>query len=64
MKAIHRWQPTGFTPCGLRLDCVEFNEGQHLSDGVTCGRCLRATTLVSYLGRPYAPRRIREGREG
>lgn len=46
---VHRWQPTGMTPCGLRLEDVQWNEGQMLSEGVTCLRCSRAKTIVSYV---------------
>jgi hypothetical protein len=47
---VHRWQPTGRTPCGKRTDDIVTNMGYYLSDGVTCKACLRASTLVSLLG--------------
>lgn len=47
MRAIHRWQPTGKSPCGRDLSKVAFNEGQYLSEGVTCRACKAAKTRVS-----------------
>lgn len=56
---IHRWQPTGRTPCGLVIGKVPTNHGSVLSEGVTCQRCLRATTTVSWFpgGRNADPHR-------
>ena len=44
---IHRWQPTGLTPCGRTLAFVTWNEGEILQEGVTCLVCNRANTLSS-----------------
>lgn len=52
-RVVHRWQPTGKTPCGRVIDHRIFtNTGRYLSDGVTCRVCRRATTLVVIFGRP------------
>lgn len=50
---VHRWQPTGKTPCGRDVKSVTTNIGRVLSDGVTCRACKRATTLVSVWGAPW-----------
>lgn len=47
---VHRWQPTGKTPCGRKVSDVQTNVGHYLSDGVTCEACHRATTLLSIVG--------------
>lgn len=48
---VHRWQITGKTPCGMTIEPrIITNVGRFLSDGVTCQRCLAATTLVSVVG--------------
>lgn len=47
VSAVHRWQPGGLTPCGLRLAEVAWNEGRVLDEGVTCKRCLAANERVS-----------------
>lgn len=46
---IHRWQPTGFTPCGYNVQKVHTNIGHFLSDGVTCERCHSARSLMSIM---------------
>ena len=51
---IHRWQPTGYSPCGRKLVMVAWNEGQTLDYGVTCEACKRNPTRVS-LGFGPAP---------
>ena len=48
-KVVHRWQPTGYTPCGRRVGSVVTNVGHYLSDGVTCKVCKKATTFCSIL---------------
>lgn len=48
--AVHRWQPTGKTPCGRKVGSVAVNLGWHLSNGVTCKACNGAKTLVSVWG--------------
>jgi len=53
---VHRWQPTGFTPCGRSLKTVAWNEGRVLSDGVTCKTCKRANTFVSLGMKPHPAR--------
>ena len=47
---IHRYQPHGYTPCGLSVDEVLTNKGKVRDDGVTCKRCRSATTRFSYAG--------------
>ena len=39
---VHRWQPTGFAPCGRSLESIVWNEGKMLDDGVTCATCKRS----------------------
>lgn len=52
-RVVHRWQPTGKTPCGRVISpAIVTNTGRYLSNGVTCRSCRRATTLVSIFGRP------------
>ena len=55
---IHRWQPTGFSPCGRWLDDVAWNEGKVLQDGVTCLARNQATTLTGHF--PPRPHPIKE----
>lgn len=48
---IHRWQPTGYTPCGIPFasgvaTAIVTNAGFTLNERVTCRNCLRATTRV------------------
>ena len=50
-KTIHRWQPTGYTPCGRMVETVATNLGRYLSEGVTCKVCNCANTLVSVFTR-------------
>jgi len=50
MSKVHRWQPTGKTPCGRNVIEVQTNVGYYLSTGVTCENCRRTTTLCSILG--------------
>ena len=49
MKKMHRWQPTGHTPCGEKVDDVKTNLGYYLMDGVTCNRCKKGSMLWSIL---------------
>lgn len=56
---VHRYQPTGLTPCGLELDAVAYNEGQRHDEGVTCRRCLAAGERALSHGRPH-PRRAQQ----
>jgi hypothetical protein len=49
-RIVHRWQPTGKTPCGRDVKTVLTNYGHTLSEGVTCKSCKRAAALVSLLG--------------
>ena len=44
MSKIHRWQPTGRTPCGRTIATVKTTVGRYLSDGVTCRVCETAHT--------------------
>jgi hypothetical protein len=46
---VHRWQPTGWTPCGREVADVKTNVGYYLSDGVTCKVCNRANSFCSIL---------------
>jgi hypothetical protein len=55
---IHRWQPTGFTPCGRPLESVVWNEDEMLQKGVTCLVCNCANTLSSLF--PPRPHPIKE----
>lgn len=50
MSKVHRWQPTGKTPCGREVSEVQTNTGYYLSDGVTCKTCHQAKILCSILG--------------
>lgn len=53
-RVVHRWQPTGKTPCGRFISpAIVTNTGRYLNDGVTCRACKRARTLVSIYGRPH-----------
>lgn len=60
---VHRWQPTGLTPCGLRTDAVRTNTGRVGDAGVTCKRCRVAGERVSlWAGEAHpdvAPRQLR-----
>ena len=47
---VHRWQPSGKTPCGRNIADVQTNIGYYLSDGVTCESCHKATTFLSIMG--------------
>ena len=48
---IHRWQPSGYTPCGrLITSKLRVNIGYYLSNGVTCKVCLGASSFMSLLG--------------
>jgi hypothetical protein len=49
MSKIHRWQITGYTPCGRKITAVTTNTGRYLNDGVTCTRCLHAKSYFSML---------------
>lgn len=53
---IHRWQPTGYTACGLRTYLVDHNADMIARDdlfrGVTCAACKAAKTLVAYFPDP------------
>ena len=44
---VHRWQPTGYTPCGRKIDTVTTNIRRPLDDGVTCQACKNAKTRIS-----------------
>jgi hypothetical protein len=46
-NVVHRWQPTGMTPCGREVSKVKTNLGYYLSDGVTCKHCNRAKWRVA-----------------
>lgn len=48
-KVVHRWQPTGYTPCGRKVDSVFTNIGRYLSEGVTCRVCKGAASFCSIL---------------
>ena len=49
-RVVHRWQPNGKTPCGLKINSVKTNIGYALDAGVTCKRCKNALSRVSLMG--------------
>ncbi len=56
---VHRWQPTGFTPCGRALESVVWNAGKMLQDSVTCKTCNRANTLTGHFPpRPHPSKEV------
>ena len=56
---VHRWQPTGFAPCGRALKSIVWNEQQMLDDGVTCSACKRSKTRVGYFPpRPHPAKEV------
>jgi len=48
MSKVHRWQPTGYTPCGRKLSTIRHNNRSNMTD-VTCEVCRYTKTLVSPL---------------
>ena len=50
---VHRWQPTGKTPCGRIIDAATpVNWGKSFDDGVTCVSCKKNPTRISIWGQP------------
>lgn len=52
-RVIHRWQFIGETPCGRKVEDVTTNTGHYLNHGVTCKKCLKATTYCSIVGEEW-----------